>query len=103
MAARPVTVSRVPELKSGELAVIDVEGTPVALANVDGRLFAFGDTCTHEECSLAEGVLDGTIVTCPCHGAQFDVTSGQVVAPPAYMPVKSYPVRVEGGHLVVEV
>src|SRR5262245_12852628 len=57
MAARSVTVARVGDIKPGELGAVEIEGTRIALANADGRFYAFGDTCTHEECSLAEGVL----------------------------------------------
>ena len=102
MPARAVSVSQVPDLQPGELTVVDVEGTRIAIANVDGRLHAFDDTCTHEQCSLAEGVLEGNVVTCACHGAEFDVTTGAVVAPPATIPLKSYPVRVEAGQLIIE-
>ena len=92
------------QIKPGDLAAFDVEGVRIAVANADGRFFAFDEMCTHEECSLVdEGTLDGTIVTCGCHGAQFDVTTGAVLAPPAIEPVKSYAVRVEDGDLIVEI
>lgn len=100
MAAR--VVANVAEVKTGQLKAVEVDGTYVALANVDGRFYAFDDTCTHEACSLADGVLEGTVVTCPCHGAQFDVTDGRVVAPPAVEPVRCYPVRVENAQLVLD-
>src|SRR5688572_17445676 len=99
-----LTVGRTTDIKPGELAAFDVEGVRIAVANADGRFFAFDDTCTHEQCSLAaEGTLDGTVVTCGCHGAQFDVTTGAVLAPPAPEPVKVYPLHVDHGSLVVEV
>src|SRR5574339_240782 len=101
---RSVTVGRTADIKPGELAAFDVEGIRIAVANADGRYFAIDDTCTHEQCSLAgEGTLEGTVVTCGCHGAQFDVTTGAVLAPPALEPVKAYPLHVEQGNLVVEV
>ncbi len=104
MSTRAVTVAGAADVKSGELAAFDVEGLRIAVANADGRFFAIDDTCTHEECSLAEeGTLDGTVVTCGCHGAQFDVTTGAVLAPPAFEPVKVYPLRIVEGQLVVEV
>ena len=68
-----------------------------------GTYYAFDDTCTHEQCSLAEGDLAGTTVTCMCHGAEFDVRTGEVLAPPAPMPVKVYRTRVEGDALQIEV
>ena len=104
MTTRPVTVARTTDIKPGELAMFDVEGVRIAVANASGRFFAIDDTCTHEQCSLAEeGTLDGTVVTCGCHGAQFDVTTGQVLAPPAVEPVKAYRLRVEQGHVVIEI
>jgi len=86
----------------GDLGQIDVEGTPVALANVSGDLYAFDDTCTHNGCSLADGDLDGIVVTCACHGSQFDVRTGSVMRGPAMTPVHAHAVRREGTDLVVE-
>jgi 3-phenylpropionate/trans-cinnamate dioxygenase ferredoxin subunit len=101
---RSVTVGRTADIKPGELAAFDVEGVRVAVANANGRFFAIDDTCTHEQCSLAaEGTLDGTVVTCGCHGAQFDVTTGAVIAPPALEPVKAYPLRIDQGNIVLSV
>ena len=90
------------QLGDRELAAFDVSGTRIAIANVAGRFYAFGDTCTHQGCSLAEGTLEETIVTCPCHGSQFDVTTGDVVRGPAGEPVQSYPTRLEGDAVRVE-
>ena len=104
MATRSVTVAKAADIKPGELAAFEVEGARIAIANANGRFFAIDDTCTHEQCSLAqEGTLEGTVVTCGCHGAQFDVTTGDVLTPPAPEPVKAYPLRVDGGNLVIEV
>ena len=90
------------DVPPGKLAVFQVGGTRVAVANVGGTFHAFDDTCTHRQCSLAGGTLEGTTVTCPCHGSQFDVTTGAVVRPPAAQPVKSYRVEVEGDSLKIE-
>jgi len=86
----------------GELAAFDVDGARVAIANVGGTFHAFGDTCTHLHCSLAEGKLDGTVVTCACHGSRFDVTTGEVLRGPAQTPVRSYSARVENDALRIE-
>lgn len=86
----------------GELARYDADGTPVAVANVGGKLYAFGDTCTHRQCSLSEGELQDTRVVCPCHNGTFDVTTGEVVAPPPPEPVPTYHVRVDDDQLQIE-
>jgi len=87
---------------AGEMHVFEVAGTKVSVASVGGHLYGFDDTCTHAGCSLAKGKLDGTTVTCPCHGSQFNVTSGAVLRGPAQRPVRSRLVQVEGEDLLVE-
>jgi nitrite reductase/ring-hydroxylating ferredoxin subunit len=104
MSSHSVTVRQATDVKAGDLAALEVKGVRIAIANVNGELFAIDELCTHEQCSLAEeGSLEGTVVTCGCHGAQFDVTTGRVLAPPAVEPLKVYPIHVEGGQIVVEV
>ncbi|MGH9962687.1 MAG: Rieske (2Fe-2S) protein [Pyrinomonadaceae bacterium] len=97
-----VRVGNAEDVVAGQMRVFDVEGTKVNVANAGGHLHAFDDTCTHRACSLAKGKLDGTTVTCPCHGSQFDVTSGAVLRGPAERPVRSRLVQVEGEDLLVE-
>ena len=98
-----VTVANAAEVAENELAAFQVDGERVAIANVGGAFHAFSDTCTHLQCSLAQGELEGTVVTCACHGSQFDVTSGVVLRGPAQEPVRSYPARVEDDALQVEI
>src|SRR5690348_6452281 len=71
-----VRVGSSKDVAAGKMRVFDVAGTKVNVTNADGHWYAFDDTCTHLGCSLAKGTLDGTTVTCRCHGSQFDVTSG---------------------------
>ena len=85
----------------GEILSFSVGERQVAVANVEGDLHAFDDWCSHQQCSLAEGDLDGTIVECPCHGSQFDVTTGEAVQGPATDPVDVFEMREEDGELQV--
>ena len=103
MASTFVTVVKASEVKPGGVVAIDVRGTSIAIANVEGAYYAFDDTCTHEQCSLAEGDLTGTTIACMCHGAEFDVRTGKVLAPPAPAPIKVYPIRINGDSLEIEV
>jgi nitrite reductase/ring-hydroxylating ferredoxin subunit len=96
-----ITVGKQVDVAEGDMRRFEVGATPVAVANVGGMLYAFGNTCTHQGCSLAQGELDGKTVTCPCHGSRFDVTSGAVVRGPATEPVPSYAVRVEGKQIQI--
>ena len=97
------SVAKGRDVSEGEMAAFNVSGQKVAVAHVQGSFYAFGDICTHKRCSLADGELEGTTVTCPCHGSQFDVTTGEVLNPPATEPVPVYSLRVEDDEIQVEV
>ena len=97
-----VRVGAATDVADGEMRVFSVVGTKVNVASVSGRLYAFDDACTHSGCSLASGDLDGTVVTCACHGSEFDVTSGEVLEGPADDPVRSRTVEIQGDDLMVE-
>jgi 3-phenylpropionate/trans-cinnamate dioxygenase ferredoxin subunit len=104
MATEFVTAIKTSEIPAERVTAVDVRGTRIAVASVAGTYYAFDDECTHEQCSLAEhGELDGTTVTCTCHGSEFDLRTGTVLAPPATVPVKVYPVRLAGDALEIEV
>ncbi len=97
-----VKVAQTSELAPGEGKTVDVEGQNIALFNVDGTFCAIDNTCTHVGGPLGEGDIDGDIVTCPWHGAGFNVKTGAVTNPPAGRDVRSFPVKVEGGDVLVE-
>jgi nitrite reductase/ring-hydroxylating ferredoxin subunit len=98
----PVRIASSKDVKAGQMRVFDVAGTRVTLASAGNHFYAFDDTCTHMGCSLANGHLAGTVVTCACHGSQFDVTSGAVLRGPAQRPVRSRAVHVQGDDLLVD-
>jgi 3-phenylpropionate/trans-cinnamate dioxygenase ferredoxin component len=92
------------ELASGEKKTVVVAGKKIMIANIGGEFFAIDDTCTHAGCSLGtEGALAGSVITCGCHGGQFNVTSGKVVGPPPSKDEISYAVKVEGDDVMVSV
>ncbi len=70
-----------------------VAGRPVCVGRLDDGWVAFDDTCTHEECPLSDGELDGAVVVCPCHGSEFDVRTGDVLTPPALDPLPIFEAR----------
>ena len=87
-----------------DLGAVIVQGWEIALARLDdGSWAAFDNDCTHEECPLADGDLDGDRITCYCHGSVFDLRTGEVLEGPADEPLAVYLVRVEDGELQVAV
>jgi nitrite reductase/ring-hydroxylating ferredoxin subunit len=79
-----------------------IEGREIALARLpDGSWVAFDDSCTHEECPLSQGDLEGERIVCYCHGSEFDLRTGEVLEGPAEDPLSIYSVRVEDGELEV--
>ncbi len=97
---RVASISQVP---AGQVRVFSVGARSIALANVGGSFHAIDNLCTHDNGPLGEGTLHGDLVECPRHGARFDVKTGAVRALPAVRPVRSYPVRVEGEEVSVDV
>jgi 3-phenylpropionate/trans-cinnamate dioxygenase ferredoxin component len=98
-----ISVGSVDDVPEGEMRGFQVGGEDVAVANVGGTLHAFNNICTHMQCLLTEGDLDDTIVTCACHGSQFDVTTGDVMNGPATEPVDTYEVATDEGDLKIGV
>ncbi|MEW5943716.1 MAG: non-heme iron oxygenase ferredoxin subunit [Pseudomonadota bacterium] len=90
-------VAKAEDFPPGTRRVVDVEGTAIAVFNLGGEYYAIEDTCTHDGGELASGEVEGGIITCPRHGARFSIKTGAVLAPPAYEPVATFPVRIEGG------
>lgn len=101
--ARFVKVATTDEMAPGQAKMVQVDDKKIALFQVEGGFYALDDACTHRGGSLSEGEIEGEQVTCPWHGAIYNITSGQVLSPPAPQGVASYPVRVEGTDIEVEV
>lgn len=89
------------ELPPGKILRVELDEEPVAIFNVAGTLYAIGDTCTHEEASLADGDVFDTCVECPLHGAEFDLKTGAALTLPAVLPVATYRVKVEGDDILL--
>ena len=98
-----IKVARLGEMAPGTCRHVGRRRPGSGRLNVDGTIYAIGGKCTHRGGPLGEGELDGTVVTCPWHGAQFDVTTGQVVGPPAGQSVPAYTVVVHGDDIQVDV
>jgi len=98
-----VKVATTDQVAPGFGRLIEIAGQEIALFNVAGSFHAIDNSCTHVGGPLCEGELNGTEVTCPWHGASFDVTTGEVTGPPAGTPVSRYNVRVAGSDIEIEI
>ena len=85
------------DLPNGERLFVEIEGKPIVIFNVGGKYFSIGDVCSHDDGPVGEGRLEGFNITCPRHGAQFDIRTGKVNQMPAVVDIPAYPVRVIDG------
>jgi 3-phenylpropionate/trans-cinnamate dioxygenase ferredoxin subunit len=81
---------------------VERAGESILLCNVDGDIFAIEDRCSHDGGELDQGELDGCRIECPRHGALFDVTTGAALTLPAFLPVRTYAVRVEADEIYID-
>lgn len=86
----------------GQALEVEVEGTVLALFNVDGTVHAVSGECTHAGGPLCEGDLEDGVVTCPWHAATFDVATGKALSRPATLHLQRFPARVQDGRIEVE-
>jgi len=100
------TLSDVP---AGKMKQVELNGKIIMLANVDGRIYAIAGLCTHQKGVLANGTLEGKVVTCPRHGSQFDVTSGKNLRGPKIFGMKfqtgdepAYEVKIDGSDILLK-
>jgi nitrite reductase (NADH) small subunit len=100
---RLVKIATTKDVPPGTAKAVEAEGRKIALFNSGGAYYAIDDTCTHRGGPLSEGEVEGTVVTCPWHGATYDITTGGVLGPPAPRGVTSYTVRIDGNDIKVEV
>ena len=98
-----VVVCAAEDLQPGDVKIVREGDLAVGVFNVNGKLCALEDRCSHDDGPLAEGDFDPDrcIVVCPRHGSEFDLRTGKPRTLPAYLPVPIYPVRVDGGRIVV--
>lgn len=97
-----IKVAKASEIAPGQMRTGEAGGMPIVVCNVGGQYHAFLDICSHQDLPLSEGCLEGKVVTCPWHGAKFDVTNGAALQMPAVAPIETYPVKCEGDDLYIE-
>ena len=101
-----MSIHRIPDFVApapGDLTTATVQGQTIAVTVEDGKVYAFDDTCTHKQCSLAGGEVEDGAVICPCHFAAFDIATGAVRTGPAETALRCYRAELADGALIVEV
>ena len=97
-----VPVAKASELSPGQMKWVAVNGERRVLANVEGTFYAISDVCGHRNAPLSRGKLDGYLIECPLHYAQFDVRTGKLVNGPVSTAVPTYQVFVEGDTVYIK-
>ena len=95
------TVCKADEIADGCARKIE-RANAIAIFRVGDEFFATDDTCTHAKFSLADGYIEGAEVVCALHEARFCLRTGRVLGPPASVPLRTYPVRIENGEVLVD-
>lgn len=108
MSGAWLDIGAVTELGGGAALVAEVDGYAVRIVSVAGTLYAFEDRCTHDNEPLDGGAIEaddpaGPVVICPRHGARFCLRDGAALTPPAYEPVRVFPIRERASRLEVQV
>jgi 3-phenylpropionate/trans-cinnamate dioxygenase ferredoxin subunit len=89
------------ELDNGQRVFVEIDEKPIVLFNIAGGYYAIADVCSHDDGPVGDGELDGYTITCPRHGAQFDIRNGEVLSLPAIVDIPAYPVRVVNGKIEI--
>jgi 3-phenylpropionate/trans-cinnamate dioxygenase ferredoxin subunit len=97
-------VGKIQDLAVDTMKKVVLDGEEICLAHAgDGNYYAINDICTHEEYSLSDGEMWGLDVECPAHGSRFNLLTGAVTGLPAVVPIRTFPVSLEGDDVYVEV
>jgi len=96
-------IANVGEVAVGEMIRVEADELDLALFLLEDGYYVTSDICTHAVASLTDGTLTGDVIMCPKHGGQFNVKSGAAVHFPAFSPIATYPVHVDGDEIFVEI
>jgi MocE subfamily Rieske [2Fe-2S] domain protein len=97
------SVAKTADLDEGEAMQVVVGGREIAIYNLGGAFYATDDICTHAYASLADGYIEGEKIECPLHGGCFEIKTGKAVTPPCTEDLKTYPVKIDNGAILVGV
>jgi 3-phenylpropionate/trans-cinnamate dioxygenase ferredoxin subunit len=96
-----IMIAPVTDVPNGERLFVEIDEQQIVIFNIGGQYFAIGDVCSHDNGPLGDGDLEGYEVTCPRHGAVFDVRTGKVLSLPAIVDIPAFPTRVVDGQIEI--
>jgi nitrite reductase/ring-hydroxylating ferredoxin subunit len=97
-----IEVCKVEEVPGGEVRKVETGTLALAVYNLDGEFYVTDDACTHGPGSLSEGFVEGDVIECNFHQGRFNIRTGEVVAPPCMVPIKTYTTIVEDGRVFIQ-
>lgn len=103
VGCRRMALCKPAEVEAGHAIRVEKDGLVLAVFNLEGEFHVTDDACTHGPGSLSEGFIDGDVIECNFHNGQFDIKTGEIVAPPCMIPVRTYPTTVEGGTVFIDI
>ena len=98
-----VPAIKLSDLEEGSIAAVDLKGTHILLSKLEGEVHAVSGTCTHQETDLGVGFVLEEAIVCPLHLSRFDLKTGEVLNPPATVPLQRFNVKIQGETILVEV
>jgi nitrite reductase/ring-hydroxylating ferredoxin subunit len=101
MSGEFVKIGSLNNFPEGSKMKVHVNGEDVLVANLSGKIYAIGNTCTHRSCSLSDGEIEDTTIICPCHHGRFEIATGKVIGPPPKIDVAVYEVQLQGSDVLV--
>jgi naphthalene 1,2-dioxygenase system ferredoxin subunit len=90
-------------IPADDVTAVIAGGREVAIYSVDGAVYATDNVCTHGHARLCDGFLDGHEIECPLHQGKFDVRSGKAMCEPLTVDIQTYPIKIEGGSVYIEI
>ncbi|MEI7989426.1 MAG: non-heme iron oxygenase ferredoxin subunit [Chloroflexota bacterium] len=96
-----IEIADTDEIHDGDRLVFEIDNQPIIIFRASGKLYAISGVCSHENESLEDGDLEETKITCPAHGARFDIRDGRVLTLPAVVSLQTYPIREADGTIEI--
>ncbi len=103
MSTAWIDIASIDDVPEDDVMGIDINAKSIALYQVDGEIFATDNICTHGNARLCDGFLEGHEIECPLHQGKFDIRNGKAMCAPLTEDIRTYPVKIEGGRVFVEI